>query len=456
MKDPWALPEKIGRYKIRKLIGRGSMGVVYLANDAMLGRRVALKTFSLSFAVSEAERRDFEQRFLREAAVAGQLSHPGILLVYDVGQEPESGLLYMALEYLLGKPLDALVSLGQPLEWREALRTVAQVAEALQHAHSRGILHRDIKPGNIMILESGEPKVLDFGIARLPADKLTSAGRTMGSPAYMSPEQVAGRKLDQRTDIFSLGAVLHELLTGERAFRGTNAVEIMGRVVREDPPAPSTRNPGISPQLDSIVARCLAKLPENRYADGTSLAEDIANVLAGSPPRHAPTQRPGGPTTARLPIPRRLGPTDHSELTDPDIRERLIGGLDHDPSEPPPPRVEPPGSRPALPLDQRVSLAILSGGRAGEVLRLDVPRIVIGRLGAAGVDVELPDPLTSRAHAALEVFGESVLLRDLDSTNGTWADGRQILRLHELRPGDVFEVGRTRLQLMFADPPEEA
>jgi len=456
MKDPWALPERIGRYQIRKLLGRGSMGVVYLANDARLGRRVALKTISLSFAVSEAEQREFEERFFREAAAAGQLSHPGILVVYDVGQEPESGLLFMALEYLRGKPLDALVSLGQPLEWREALRTVGQVAEALDHAHGRGVIHRDIKPGNIMILESGEPKVLDFGIARIPTEKLTSSGRLMGSPAYMSPEQVAGRELDPRTDIFSLGAVLHELLTGERAFRGTNAVEIMGRVLREDPPPPSARNAAIGPELDGIVARCLAKLPESRYADSRSLAEDIEDVLAGRPPRHAPAVRPRAGTTIRLPVPRRPGAGDLSELTDPDMRERMIGGLDHDPSEPPPGMVAPPGPRPVLPLDRRVSLAILSGGRAGEVLRLDVPRIVIGRLGAAGVDVELPDALVSRTHAAVEVFGESVLLRDLDSTNGTWADGRQILRLHELRPGDVFEVGRTRLQLMFAGPEGEA
>jgi serine/threonine-protein kinase len=217
MKDPWAIPERIGRYQIRKLVGRGSMGVVYLANDAMLGRRVALKTISLSFAVSQKEQREFEERFFREAAAAGQLSHPGILLVYDVGQEKETGLFCMALEYLLGKPLDALVSLGRPLEWREALRTIARVADALQHAHSRGVIHRDIKPGNIMILESGEPKVLDFGIARLPSDKLTASGRLMGSPAYMSPEQVAGREPDARTDIFSLGAVLHELLTGEES-----------------------------------------------------------------------------------------------------------------------------------------------------------------------------------------------------------------------------------------------
>jgi hypothetical protein len=158
----------------------------------------------------------------------------------------------------------------------------------------------------------------------------------------------------------------------------------------------------------------------------------------------------------RLPFPRRPATAELGELTDPDVRARLIGGLDHDPSEPPPPLVVPPGPRPVLPLDRRVSLAILSGSRAGEVLRLDVPRIVIGRLGAAGVDVELPDPLASRAHAALEVFGESVLLRDLGSTNGTWADGHQIESLHELRPGDVFEVGRTRLQLMFGGPPARA
>jgi len=224
----------------------------------------------------------------------------------------------------------------------------------------------------------------------------------------------------------------------------------MGRVLREDPPPPSSRNPAVSTELDGIVARCLAKLPEGRYPDCRALAEDLEDVLEGRAPRHAPAVRPRPRATIRLPPPRRPGTGgDLSELTDPDVREHMIGGIDHDPSEPPPPVVAPPGPRPALPLDRRVSLAILSGGRAGEVLRLDVPRIVIGRLGAASVDVELPDALVSRTHASLEVYGESVLLRDLESTNGTWADGRQILRLHELRPGDVFEVGRTRLQLMF-------
>src|SRR5262249_31756086 len=175
VKDP-SLPPRIGRYEIQRQLGRGMMGVVYQARDTVLQRNVALKTISLAFAVSEKERETFEARFLQEARAAATLAHPGIVVVYDVGVDLEVGSLYMALESVGGRRLESILWGGQVLDWRESIRTVARVAEALHHAHVHGIVHRDIKPANIMILASGEPKVLDFGVAKLEGAELTAGG----------------------------------------------------------------------------------------------------------------------------------------------------------------------------------------------------------------------------------------------------------------------------------------
>ncbi len=232
---PDVAPKKIGRYEIRKEIGRGAMGVVYQAHDPMLGRSVALKTISLRLPVSEAERAGFERRFLQEARAAAALSNPNIVVVYEVGTDAGTGLLYIALEYLRGKTLEAILSLGQRLDWREALRTVGRIAEALHHAHSQGVIHRDIKPANIMVLASGEPKIMDFGIAKLEAGELTAGGRVLGSPSYMSPEQAAGDRVDARSDLFSLGA---------RSFRRVSTPSSPAR-------SPSPRPIGIPPEEPS-------------------------------------------------------------------------------------------------------------------------------------------------------------------------------------------------------------
>ena len=168
------------------------MGVVYRALDPALGRSVALKTVALSFAIADDERASFEQRFMAEARVAAGLSHPGIVVVHDVGRDAASGMLYIALELLDGRTLADMVAGGGPLDPAEALRITARVAEALSHAHAKGIVHRDIKPANIMVLPSGEPKIMDFGIAKVPTSQLTAAGQFFGTPSYMSPEQASG------------------------------------------------------------------------------------------------------------------------------------------------------------------------------------------------------------------------------------------------------------------------
>jgi serine/threonine-protein kinase len=280
---PQSFPTRIGRYEIQDELGRGTMGVVYRAHDPELGRTIALKTVSLAFAVSQEDREAFNRRFVEEARIAARLSHPGIVVVHEVGRDPASGTLYMALEHLRGRTLAETVGGGRALPWREAVRLGIRVARALEHAHAQGIVHRDIKPANIMVLDSGEAKVLDFGVAKAPASQLTAAGQFFGTPAYMSPEQVEGRPLDGRSDVFSLGCVLYLALTGRRPFDGENVPLILSRVLHDTAPPPSRSTPGLPPALDHVVARAMAKEPAARYADAGALADDLEAVLDGRP-----------------------------------------------------------------------------------------------------------------------------------------------------------------------------
>jgi serine/threonine protein kinase len=215
------------------------------------------------------------------------LSHPGIVVVHDVGRD-DSGTLFMALEYLKGRTLAARLSEGQRLDWREALKITGRLAEALFVAHSDDIVHRDIKPANIMLLDSGDPKIMDFGIAKVLSSegRLTSTGQFFGTPLFMSPEQALGKPLDGRSDLFSLGAVTYELLTGQRPFEAENVPRILTRVAYEEPPPPSSLSAGLPTSVDYVLARTLAKQPSDRYATGRLLAEDIEDVLADRPPRH--------------------------------------------------------------------------------------------------------------------------------------------------------------------------
>jgi hypothetical protein len=288
-------PRILGRYEIQEEIGRGMMGVVYRALDPALGRTVALKTVSLLLAVPDEDRAGFEQRFLNEARIAAGLNHPGIVVVHDVGRDPGSASLYIALEYLEGETLAERVKREGRLDWREALRLTAKVAEALHHAHERHIVHRDVKPANIMLLPNGQPKLMDFGIAKIPASQLTSAGEFFGTPSYMSPEQATGEPLDARSDVFSLGAVLYLMLTGVRAFDAPSVPGILARVAKKDPPPPSKLTPGLPAVVDDIVARALAKDSGQRYTTAHMLAEDIQDVLAERPPRHRATWLPPPP-----------------------------------------------------------------------------------------------------------------------------------------------------------------
>jgi len=283
---PRPVPAAIGRYRITGELGRGAMGLVYKAEDPALGRKVAVKTIELAFAVEPAERSEFERRFFVEAQIAARLSHPGIVVCHDVGKDPDTGVLFMVLEYLEGTPLSDAVKPGGLLPSMQAVSIVAKVARALHHAHEHGVIHRDMKPANVMLLKSGEPKILDFGVAKLEGGQLTVAGQFFGSPLYMSPEQALANPVDARSDIFSLGSILYALLTSRHPFAANSVPVILTRVVRDDPPRPSKVVPELPEGLDYVVARALAKQPDDRYGSAEAMAEDLQDIAAGGEPRH--------------------------------------------------------------------------------------------------------------------------------------------------------------------------
>ena len=295
----------IGRFEILREIGRGAMGVVFEARDPVLDRTVALKVVQPS-AEGEAAR-VYEERFLAEARIAAALHHPGIVVVHDVGRDPSTGALFIALELLRGETLADLGARG-PVEWPAVLRLVSQVARALHHAHLAGVVHRDVKPANVVLLPSGEAKVMDFGIARLEsaAHRLTTAGEFIGTPLYTAPEQAKTEEVDGRADVFSLASVAYTLLTGRAAFMAPTIPGIVHRVVYEDPDPPSRFVRDLPPDLERVLSRALAKNPADRYPTAEAFAEDAEDVLAGEIPRHAAggdlvvVEEPESPLTALL------------------------------------------------------------------------------------------------------------------------------------------------------------
>lgn len=271
-----ARQKQIGRYKITGELGRGAMGLVYKAEDPALGRTVALKTIALSD--DEPERDEYRKRFLMEGKAAGRLTHPHIVTVYDFGEERD--IAYMAMELLKGTELRTRMQEGA-IPIFEAADIAAQVAEGLGFAHEHGVVHRDVKPGNIMLVARGQAKIMDFGIARMRAsDHKTSTGVVLGTPKYMSPEQVAGSPVDHRSDIFSLGIVLYEMLTRAAPFVGEDSTQVMHKIANAEPVAPSRLNPEVPSLLDFVLARALKKDPAVRYQDAYEMAADLRSSLA--------------------------------------------------------------------------------------------------------------------------------------------------------------------------------
>ena len=262
----------LGRYEILQELGRGAMGVVYKARDPLIDRVVAVKSVDLDASLQDAEA--FERRFYREAKSAGRLNHVNIVTIHDVGHSGDSA--YIAMEFLEGRSLKEIIDSGVVLPQEQIADIAAQVAEGLACAHENGVIHRDIKPANIMLLDSGTVKITDFGIALLPRGSRTISG-VFGSPKYISPEQVVGKDADGRSDVFALGAVLYELLTGSPAFTASDLDAVLCQVINDLPAPPSTRNRNIGVGFDRIVAKAMAKQPDDRYGSAEEMAWELRN-----------------------------------------------------------------------------------------------------------------------------------------------------------------------------------
>jgi serine/threonine-protein kinase len=264
----------LGRYQIEKELGKGAMGVVYLGRDPKINRVVAIKTMALSQEFEADELVEVKERFFREAETAGRLNHTNIVTMYDAGEEHD--LAYIAMEFLKGKDLVPYTKPDNLLPLPKVLSIVARVAEALSYAHENNVVHRDIKPANIMYEpESDQVKVTDFGIARITDSSKTKTGMVLGTPSYMSPEQLAGKKIDGRSDLFSLGVSLYQMITGTLPFVGDSMAQLMFKIANEPHPDIRGLRPGLSDALVALIDRALVKDPDQRYQTGAELAKDL-------------------------------------------------------------------------------------------------------------------------------------------------------------------------------------
>jgi serine/threonine-protein kinase len=342
------LPERFGRYEVESQIGDGSMGRVYRALDPVVGRHVAVKTIKKEY-LSEDSSAEYVRRFQREARASGALSHPGIVDIFDVGPD------YIVMELLEGQTLAQLVAERGQLELSEALWVLRAMAEAIDFAHERGVIHRDLKPANVMVLEGGGVKLMDFGVARVESSVMTRAGEVLGSPSYMAPEQIAGSDVSRRSDLYSLGVVAYEILTGRRPFTGNTVTTVIYKVMHEAAPAPRTWRSDLPEVYDRVFERALAKDPADRFES----AEQLVAALAGE-----------------------------LELPEPDVELEVV-------EEPPAPAGDAQASVPSLAL--WVALAVLLGvGLLG----------LLWRRGAAGPPVLAIE--TTPAGARVQVDGAGV------------------------------------------------
>src|SRR5947207_3192818 len=271
------------RYEILGPLGFGATSRVDKARDKIIGRVVAIKTLVHSFGAAPQQK-----QFLREAQIVGQLSHPAIVSLFDVGVE-ETGIAYLVMEYISGRTLQQLLA-ESPVPWPRACAWVADLAHALGRAHQAGIIHGDVKPANILVTEDGHVKLSDFGIARF-ATQVSGSGRIMGTPAYLAPEQIQGEPHSSKSDIFSLGIVLYQMLTGVPPFDGSSVAAVCAQILTTDPTAPSKRNPALPSGLDHIVMRCLAKDPADRYPSSEALAASLYPLARQTPAAPALSQK---------------------------------------------------------------------------------------------------------------------------------------------------------------------
>src|SRR4051794_35640885 len=440
------------------------MGVVYLADNVTTGQRVALKLLTPDLARSSG----FRERFVREANYASSMRHPNVIEVFDAGEQ--EGVLYIAMQYVEGEDLKALLVRDGKLDARRTVGILGQVASALDAAHSTGLMHRDIKPGNVMI-GAGQPEhcyLTDFGLSKNPsADSiaLTAQGEFVGTIDYTAPELVLGKEADSRLDVYSLGCLFYECLAGQPPFPKDRDVEVLYAHIQDPPPRVSAVRPDLPAALDDVIIKAMAKKPEDRFATCSAFI-DAARTIVGEP---APVPGPPPPPPVGIPVqpaaaggpppppPPAPGPPPLAEPPPPP--GAAVAGPS-DPTPAPRRRVAPPGAPTDAPPPhdappKAIALRVTDGPAAGSVMTVTDDELLIGRQapgpGKLGNDIEI-----SRRHA--RVMRESngqFLIEDLGSTNGTYVNGERILGAQILKPGDEVELGDTKLRVEALDAPSD-
>jgi serine/threonine protein kinase len=451
-----ASPSVIGRYQVLNQLAQGGMGQLLLARDPVIDRLVAIKLLRDGFDL------DRRERFAREARSAGRLRHPNIVTIFDVGEH--EGQPFIAMEYIEGETLSAIVRRKAPLTLAAKMRLMDELLSGLQYAHRAGIVHRDIKPGNVMVDADGVLKILDFGIARISGAAVhTQAGMLIGTLNYMAPEQMTGEPdVDGRADLFSAGALFYELLSYQQAFAGGLESGILNKIINVDPEPLTALDPTLDPALAAIVSKCLAKPRDDRYADAAAARRDLAGVRRRIAPdvdereavlpvqpaaeriesRRAPsapdTGMRGAPPafegTMIVPAPPRQVPADPAPA--PEAADRTVVFL-------PPPATAASGELPDV---QLVVTRSLNPRVVGRTLRLEKPAFSIGR--GPECDLNLPDGGWSRMHAEIRYEDDGFVLEDKGSRNGTYLDGR-LVRRAPLLFGNVITIGQTDLTFSY-------
>jgi serine/threonine protein kinase len=298
--------KKIGKYEIITILGKGAMGIVYKARDPHINRDVAIKTIRFDLVSEESENEEIMQRFMREAQAAGKLSHPNIITIYDVGRE--ESVTYIVMQLIEGQSLQKMISSSEKFSTPEVIDLMCQICSALDYAHKNGIVHRDIKPGNILLDKERKPYICDFGVARVETSTLTQAGTAVGTPSYMSPEQVVGKKVDKRSDIFSLGCILYEILTGRRPFEAESITTVIYKIINEEPLPLIEVKKGLPVGFEHTITKALAKDPNDRYQSCAELAADLRGIHAMADKTMAITMAKDELPRVEVRKKRRLGP----------------------------------------------------------------------------------------------------------------------------------------------------
>jgi serine/threonine protein kinase len=295
--------EKIGKYEIIELLGKGAMGIVYKALDPDIDREVAIKTIRFDLISDDEEKDELMLRFIREARAAGKLIHPNIITIYDVGKEKD--MTYIVMQCIQGPSLQNWIASKKKFSALDITKLMLQLCDALNFAHESGIVHRDIKPANILLDNSGKPHICDFGVAHVEMSTITQTGATIGTPSYMSPEQVMGKKIDKRSDIFSLGAILYEFLTGRRPFEGESITTVIYKIVNEEAVPLTQVRKELPQEFEQIMKKALAKDPDNRYGSCAELAADLKKITHFSDETLAMNGIPESTLTVHAPVKKR-------------------------------------------------------------------------------------------------------------------------------------------------------